>query len=85
MVFQTWILPGVGWIGSPLLGLASFWVLLWCLGHPANSRVLLNQLPKPRMLPLLVVALSSFGFHTPLVSLVRSIPTSHFNVIAPVP
>jgi hypothetical protein len=35
--FQTWILPGVGWIGSPLLGLASFWDLLWCLGLPANS------------------------------------------------
>jgi hypothetical protein len=32
-----------------------------------------------------VVALSSFGFHTPCVSLVRSIPMFHFNVIAPVP
>jgi hypothetical protein len=31
MVFQMRILPGVGLIGSPLLGLASFWVLLWCL------------------------------------------------------
>jgi hypothetical protein len=46
MVFQTWILLGVGWIGSPLLGLASFWDLLWCLGLPTNSRVLLN--PQPR-------------------------------------
>jgi hypothetical protein len=46
MVFQTRILPGVSWIGSPLLGLASFWVLLWCLGLPANSRVLLNPLPR---------------------------------------
>jgi hypothetical protein len=36
MVFQTRILLGVGWIGSPLLGLASIWVLLWCLGLPAN-------------------------------------------------
>jgi hypothetical protein len=32
---------------------------------PANNRVLLNPLPRPSMLPLLVVALSSFGFHTP--------------------
>jgi hypothetical protein len=63
--FQTRILPGVGWIGSPLLGLASFWDHFWCLGLPANSRVLLNPLPRPSMLPLLVVALSSFGFHTP--------------------
>jgi hypothetical protein len=62
--FQTRILPGVGWIGSPLLELASFWVLLWCLGLHANSRVLLNPLLRPSMLPLLVVALSSFGFHT---------------------
>jgi hypothetical protein len=46
MVFQTRILPGVSWIGSPLLGLASFWDLLWCLGLPANSRVLLNPLPR---------------------------------------
>jgi hypothetical protein len=30
-------LPGVGWIGSPLLGLASSWDLLWCLGLPANT------------------------------------------------
>jgi hypothetical protein len=58
MVFQTRILPGVGWIGSPLLGHASFWVLLWCLGLPASSRVLLNPRPKPNMLLLLVVALS---------------------------
>jgi hypothetical protein len=63
--FQTRILPSVGWIGSPLLGLASFWVLLRCLGLPANSRVLLNPLPRLSRLPLLVVALSSFGFHTP--------------------
>jgi hypothetical protein len=65
MVFQTRILPGVGWIGSPLLGLASFWVLLLCLGRPANSRVLLNPLPRSSTLPLLVLALSSFGFHAP--------------------
>ena len=63
-VFQTRILPGVGWIGSPLLGLASSWVLLWCLGLPTNSRVLLNLQPKPSTLPQLVVALSSFGSHT---------------------
>jgi hypothetical protein len=50
MVFQTRILPGVGWIGSPLLGLASFWDLFWCLGLPANSRVLLNPLPRQSML-----------------------------------
>jgi hypothetical protein len=31
MVFETQILPGVGWIGNPLLGLDSFWDLLWCL------------------------------------------------------
>jgi hypothetical protein len=42
--FQTRISPGVGWIGSPLLGLASSWDFLWCLGLPANSRVLLNPL-----------------------------------------
>jgi hypothetical protein len=65
MVFQMRILPGVGWIGSLLPGLASFWVLLWCLGLPANSRVLLNPLPRQSTLPLLVVALSSFGLHTP--------------------
>jgi hypothetical protein len=57
--------PGVDWIGSPLLGLASFWDLLWCLGLPANSQVLLNPLPRQSTLPLLVVALSSFGSHTP--------------------
>jgi hypothetical protein len=56
---------GVSWIGSPLLGLASFWDLLWCLGLPANNQVLLNPLPRQSMLPQLVVALSSFGSHTP--------------------
>jgi hypothetical protein len=55
MVFQMRILPGVSWIGSPLLGLASFWDLLWCLGLPTNSRVLLNPLPRQSTLPLLVV------------------------------
>jgi hypothetical protein len=45
MDFQTRILPGVGCIGSPLLGLASFLVPLWCLGLPPNNRVLLNPLP----------------------------------------
>jgi hypothetical protein len=84
MVFQTWILPGVGWIGSPLLGLASFWDLLWCLGLPADNRVLLNPLRRQSTLPQLVVALSSFGSHTPWVTSVRSIPMSHFNVTAPV-
>jgi hypothetical protein len=44
--FQTQILPGVSWIGSPLMGLASFWDLVWCLGLHANSRVLLNPLPR---------------------------------------
>jgi hypothetical protein len=39
MVFQTRILPGVGWIGSPVLGLASFWDLLWCLDLPQTSSV----------------------------------------------
>jgi hypothetical protein len=34
MVFQTWILPGVGWIGSPLLGLASFWIFFGVLAFP---------------------------------------------------
>jgi hypothetical protein len=63
--FQMRILPGVGWIGSPLLGLACFWDLLWCLGLPANSQVLLNPLRRQSMLPQLVVALSSFGSHTP--------------------
>jgi hypothetical protein len=65
MVFQTRILSGVGWIGSPLLGRASSWDLLWCLGLPANSRVLLNPLLRQSMLPQLVVAPSSFGPHTP--------------------
>jgi hypothetical protein len=37
----------------------------WCLGLPANSRVLLNPLPRQSMLPQQVVALSSFGSHTP--------------------
>jgi hypothetical protein len=68
MVFRMCILPGVGWIGSPLLGLARFWDLLWCLGLPANSRVLLNPLPRQSTLPLLVVPLSSFGSHTPSVT-----------------
>jgi hypothetical protein len=70
---------------SPLLGHASFWGLLWCLGLHANSRVLLSPLPRQSKLPLLIVALSSFGFHTLCVILVRSIPMSHFNVIALVP
>jgi hypothetical protein len=43
---------------------ASFWDLLWCLGLPANCRVLLNPLPWHSTLPQLVVALSSFGSHT---------------------
>jgi hypothetical protein len=85
MVLQTWILPGVGWIGSPLLGLASFWDLLWCLGLLVNSRVLPNPLPRQSTLPQLVVALSSFGSHTLWVTLVRSILMFHFIVIAPVP
>jgi hypothetical protein len=63
--FQMRIFLGVGWIGSPLLGLASFWDLLWCLGLPTNSRVLLNSLPMQSTLPQVVVALSSFGPHTP--------------------
>jgi hypothetical protein len=46
-------------------GTCSFWDLLWCLGLPANSRVLLNPLPRQSMLPQLVVALSSFGSRTP--------------------
>jgi hypothetical protein len=46
MNFQMQILPGVGWIGSPLPGLASFRDLLWCLGLPAKSQVLLNPLPR---------------------------------------
>jgi hypothetical protein len=65
MVFRMRILPSVGWIGSPLLGLVSFWDLLWCLGLPVNSRVLLNPLPRQSTLPVLVVALRSFGSHTP--------------------
>jgi hypothetical protein len=52
MDFRMRILPGVSWIGSPLLGrLASSWVLLWCLGLPANNRVLLNPLPRQSMWP----------------------------------
>jgi hypothetical protein len=76
MVFHTWILSGVGWIGSPLLRLASFWDLHWCLGLHANSRVLLNPIPRQSTLPQLVVALSSFGSHTPWVTLVRVYPCS---------
>jgi hypothetical protein len=38
---------------------------LWCLGLPPNSRVLLNPLSMQSTLPQLVVALSSFGSHTP--------------------
>jgi hypothetical protein len=59
------ILQGVGWIGSPLPGIASFLVPHWCLGLPADNRVLLNPLPSLSMWPQLVVALSSFGSHTP--------------------
>jgi hypothetical protein len=65
IVFQTRILPSFGWIGSPLLGLSSIWDLLWCLGLPANSQVLLNPLPRKSMLPQPVVALTSFRSHTP--------------------
>jgi hypothetical protein len=65
MDFRTQILPGVGWIGSPLLGPASFWVPLWCLGLSANNQVLLNPLLRRSMRLQLVVALSSFGSHTP--------------------
>jgi hypothetical protein len=50
---------------SPLLGLANSWDLFWCLGLPANSRVLLNPLQRQSTLSQLVVALSSFGSHTP--------------------
>jgi hypothetical protein len=46
-------------------GTSSSWDLLWCLVLPANSQVLLNPLLKQSMLPQLVVALSSFGSHTP--------------------
>jgi hypothetical protein len=38
--------------------------LLRCLGVAANSRVLLNPLPRQSTLPLLVFALSSFGSPT---------------------
>jgi hypothetical protein len=62
--FHPRILPGVSWIGIPLLGLASSWDLLWCLCLPASSQVLLNPLPRQSMLPQLVVALNSFGSHT---------------------
>jgi hypothetical protein len=65
MVFQKRILPGVSWIRSPLLGLASSWDILWCLGLLANSRVLLNPLPMQSTLLQLAVALSSFRSHTP--------------------
>jgi hypothetical protein len=65
MVFRTRNLPGVGWIGSPLLGLASFRDILWCLGLAANNQVLLNPLPRQSTLSQLVVALSSFGSHIP--------------------
>jgi hypothetical protein len=80
MVFQTRILTGVGWMGSPLLGLISSWNLLWCLGLPTNSWVLLNPLPRQSMLPQLVVALISFESHSPWVTLMRSIAMFHFNV-----
>jgi hypothetical protein len=56
MVFQTRILPGVSWIGSPLLGLASFWDLVWCLGLPANSQVFLNPLQRQSTLPQLLLS-----------------------------
>jgi hypothetical protein len=36
-----------------------------CHGLPANSRLLLNPLPRQSTLPQLIVALSSFGSHTP--------------------
>jgi hypothetical protein len=65
MVFQMQILSCVGWIGCPLLGLASFWDLLWCLGLPVNNRVLLNPLQRQSTLPHLIVALSSFRSHIP--------------------
>jgi hypothetical protein len=55
----------IGWIRSPLLGLASSWDILWCLGLPTNSCVLLNRLPRQNTLLQLVVALSSFGSRTP--------------------
>jgi hypothetical protein len=46
-------------------GTCQFLDLLWCLGLPANSRVLLNPLLRLSMLPQLLVALSSFGSHIP--------------------
>jgi hypothetical protein len=46
-------------------GTCQFLVFLWCLGLPANSQVLPNPLLRQSTLPLLVVALSSFGFHIP--------------------
>jgi hypothetical protein len=55
----------VGWIGTPIPGLPSFWDRPWCLGLPANSRVLLTPLPRQSMLPQLVVRLTSFGSHIP--------------------
>jgi hypothetical protein len=51
MDFHMRILSGVGWIRSPLLWLASSWVLLWCFGLPANNRVLINPIPRQSMLP----------------------------------
>jgi hypothetical protein len=49
MDFQMRILPDVGWIGCPLLGLTNSWVPIWCLSLPANSQVLLNPLPRQSM------------------------------------
>jgi hypothetical protein len=46
-------------------GTCQFWVLLWFLGLPANSRVLLNPLLRQSMWPQVVVPLSSFGSHKP--------------------
>jgi hypothetical protein len=37
MGFRMSILSGVGWIGSPLIGLASFLVLLWCLAQSTTE------------------------------------------------
>jgi hypothetical protein len=81
MDFRMQIFPDVSLIGSPLLGLASSWVLLLCLGLLVNNRVLLNPLPRQSMWLQLVVALNSFGSDTPWATLVRSIPMSHFNVM----
>jgi hypothetical protein len=39
MVFRMRILPGVGWIGSPLLGLASFWIFFGVLVFPQTVDV----------------------------------------------